>query len=311
MRISRLVALAALGYMAHGCGNAAFSGKSGSGKKEPAKATPEAPADDVPVTGSTPAPTPAAVTPPAADEGNDTDAEGGEEELEIDSGKISCEKRKVLIYALQPAGSSPGYEKQGESFAAALKAAGVSASFSNRAQSPALDDKLLKGHEVVVFFSGCGGATGLPSAAELASLKSYYMGGGSLMAVTDDSFGDSSAMGSCHARVNPIANAFGVKFSGLQDNRGHGCAEVEAIDPLMQGLKLGRCTSALMTINGPVAWGTTKPELLWKLKNGAAAEALVRSDGTHGAALFSPDFGSLSCDAVKYLTSVVTNLGCN
>lgn len=239
------------------------------------------------------------------------DADEGDDDGKLEEDGESCSKRKLLIYAMQPAGSSAVYETQFKNLADVMKGKGFNASFSNRAAQPALTSEFLEDYDIVLFGSGCGGATGLPSAAELTALGDFYLDGKSLVVVTDDDIGDSSAPGACFARVNPIAEKLGVSYSGLQDNQAHGCAELDAKSSLLDGLKLGRYTSANITLTGNVAWGKDQPVMIGKLKNGNSAEAYVAAKHGHGAALFSSDFGSMGCEGDKYLARVIERLGCS
>ncbi len=242
-----------------------------------------------------------------------TDKECATGENCIKGACTKCVQRKLLIYSLQPAKSSPAYEKLFSGLAASLKNLGYNVTFDNRAGTATLSLSYLQKYDLVIFGSGCGGASGMPSAADLAGLKAYYLAGGSFVIVTDDSWGDSQAPGSCHTRVNPIANTLGVSFSGSVNNVGHGCAAINATHKVLQGIKLGRYTSAKMTLTGKVAWGADKPKFIGTLKNGQPAEAMIDyALGKHGAALFSPDFGSMSsgCDGVNYVKNILTHLGC-
>lgn len=223
-----------------------------------------------------------------------------------------CRQRNLLMLDLQPAGSSQAYETMLRSTAEAVRAAGFNATHKNRAAVPTLDLMLLQRFDIVFFGSGCGGVTGMLSTQELSAIKDFYLGGGNIAVITDDSVGDSSAPGSCFARVNPIANALGLNYSGLMDNSSHGCAyPVNVTHPVLQNVKLKRNTSALMTLTGQVSWGQDAPSFLGWLSNGQPAEAFIEATSNHGAALFSPDFGSLvACQGVQYVQNLISHLGC-
>jgi hypothetical protein len=222
----------------------------------------------------------------------------------------ACDQRKLLIYSLQPAGSSAPYEQLFSSMVPVMQGMGFSAAFSNRDLQPALTLAFLQQYDVVLFGSGCGGATGLLPQAELDALKSYYLAGGSMAFVTDDDTGDSSAPGSCNARIDPITQNLGVHFYGTVDNTALGCAPVTSTNPVLQGLSLGRYTSANMTLTGTVDWGNDLPSFIGTLADGSPAEAWVDAANGHGAALFSPDFGSMSCDGAQYVANIIKHLGC-
>ena len=235
---------------------------------------------------------------------------GGEEDPGTDDPANACVSRRLLVYALQPAGSSAPYEAQFSELVPVMSAMGFDVTFENRAGTPLLTFEHLSSFDIVLFGSGCGGETGLPSADELDALRRFYLAGGSFVVVTDDAIGDSSAPGSCHARVNPIVGPVGVFFSGTVDHTALGCAPVQSTHPVLQGLTLGRFTSADVTLLGSVSWGTDLPVLIGTLADGSPAEVLVERTEAHGAVLLSNDFGSMSCDGPRYLGNIIRSLGC-
>lgn len=216
---------------------------------------------------------------------------------------------RILVYNLQPAGSSASYETYMKTLTN-YASSGYRIEFRNRRAEPSITTDLLRDYDIVWLVSGCGGATGLPTASEIEALRAHFFSGGSLVIHTDDNQGDSLAPGSCHARVNPIAQKLGVVFSGLLYYRDYGCMALSGAHPLAAGNKVNPNTPAAVSLTNSQPWGNLPPRVIANYAaTGQRAQVLVERTKDHGVAFFSAAYGLFKCGDETYLERVLHYLG--
>lgn len=240
---------------------------------------------------------------PACSDGVDNDADGYADSLDpgcqgggtAEAGD-ACVKPKVLVYSLQPVGSSPNYESQNATSFNAISGLGFTPAFSNRQSQPTITSSFLSSYDVVWFFNGCGGATGIPTSAELTAIRDFYLNGGNLIMTVDDANGDASAIGDCYSRVNAISQNLGVSFNGsLSDPNGPPyCRNATAAHVIATGVtQMQRYSATNMTLGSSVSWGQTKPVTAVTIQSdGKAAIALTPRESGHGAVVFQSEYGN-------------------
>lgn len=193
----------------------------------------------------------------------------------------SCHAPKVLVYSMQPSGTSTVYENfDSTTVVPMLRQAGYDVTFSNRKAIGALGCDTVHQYDMIMLINGCGGATGMPSDSEISALRSYYLQGGSLLLSADDSNGDSNAQGDCQSRVNALATNLGVQFHGI-DTQHEGsppgyCVPIQSTSPVMAGVKsLGRYTAAYMQLLGAAPWGGDLPSYISTLGSAPPAQTVT------------------------------------
>ncbi len=212
-----------------------------------------------------------------------------------------CVAGNVLVYSLQPAGTSAAYESENSTLSQQLRGQGFTVTFRNRQSQPSITQSFLSQYNAVWFFNGCGGATGIPSSTELSAIRDYYLAGGNLILTVDDDSGDSAAVGSCQNRVNAIASNLGVQFSGhpyhgTTDLTAGICQAVSTSHPIFNNAaKVFRYSDALLSFTNSVTWGSTLPVSAGTLTvDGQNALALTPAASGHGRVIFDPAYGSFS-----------------
>lgn len=207
---------------------------------------------------------------------------------------------KVLMYDLQPANTASNLENNHLAFVNGMNTLGYDFTHGKRLTTPTITLNYLQQYDVVYFWNGCGGNTGLFSPAELTAIRDYYLSGGHLILTADDGNGDSTSLGNCYDRINQVSNNLGAYFTGyfsMPEFLCHNLYKPPTSDSaLLTGISQSKFYSpAQLVFTGNVSWGGSLPQISAQYSDGNYGSTVFNAMGyipknaSHGLVVFSAE----------------------